>query len=235
MANKIEKLIFPSGFKCLICGCEINDDVFEICDKCFSKLPFVNGKVCLKCGEPIFSDANYCVHCKKLQPSFTKCFAPFVFESPISDLIHKLKYDGNKFVAKTLSNLILKCFLEQNLKVDVVIPVPLYLSREAERGFNQAFLLTQSFIDAGFEIDNSSVIRVKNTNTQTALSKIERTLNMENAFKVINKEQLKNKNVLLIDDVYTTGATFNALSEVLLKAGVKNVYGLSVAHTIIEK
>ena len=79
------------------------------------------------------------------------------------------------------------------------------------------------------------MVRVKDTPTQTNLSKTERLQNITGAFKCINKSAVKNKVVLLVDDVYTTGATFNEASKILLNAGAKQVYGLSVAHTILNK
>lgn len=227
-------IIFPKGFKCLVCNSEIEESKFDLCENCFSNLPLIKGKTCLTCGEPIFSDANYCMFCKKEQPKFTKCFAPFLFQEPIVGLIYNLKYDGKKYVAETLSNLLLKYFLEKNLKVDLVVPVPLHIIRESERGFNQSELLVQSFRNAGFEICNSCLVRTKNTKTQTALTKAERKINMESAFKVLNKSKIKNKTILLVDDVYTTGATFNEISEVLFRAGAKAVYGLSLAHALVQ-
>lgn len=234
LESKLTSVFYPSGYKCLICGCEIDGGNFEFCKKCFKTLPQIVGKTCVKCGEPIFSDSELCLFCKKEMPSFTKCFAPYTFSPPITDLIYRLKYNGEKFVAKTLSNLLLKFFMEQNVDVDIVIPVPLHLKREAQRKFNQSELLAQSFKEHGFNVDVTCVVRTKNTTTQTALSKQLRKQNMEEAFKVLVKSKVKNKNVLLIDDVYTTGATFNSLSNTLKKCGAKNVYGLSLAHTKME-
>lgn len=227
-------LLFPNGYKCLVCGKEIKPSNFDFCDSCFLKLKKITGKVCLKCGEQLCSDATYCLRCKNEQPNFTKAFAPFEFDGEIKNLIYNLKYNKQTYVAKTLSNLILKYFLESGLKVDVVIPVPLYLSREFKRGFNQSELLIQSFSDNGFIINNSCLVRVKETSTQTALTKAERKLNVENAFRVVNQSVVKNKNVLVVDDVYTTGATFSEVAKVLFSAGAKNVYCLSVAHTKLE-
>lgn len=161
LESKLTSVFYPSGYKCLICGCEIDGGNFEFCKKCFKTLPTIYGKTCVKCGEPIFSDSELCLFCKKEMPSFTKCFAPYTFSPPITNLIYRLKYNGEKFVAKTLSNLLLKFFMEQNVDVDIVIPVPLHLKREAQRKFNQSELLAQSFKEHGFNVDVTCVVRIK--------------------------------------------------------------------------
>ncbi|MBQ2864248.1 MAG: ComF family protein [Clostridia bacterium] len=228
-------VLFPSGYKCVVCGAEIKPNVFSVCDTCFKLLPHIAGKVCLTCGEPLFSDANYCLNCKNTKHSFTKCFAPFTFENQIVKLIHNLKYDGKKYLAKPLSNFMFKCFMEQNLKVDLVVPVPLHTSRQKERGFNQAEELCNAFVSHGFNVNTTCVSRVKQTTTQTNLNKVERKENLLGAFKVNSRLDVKGKVVLIVDDVYTTGATFNELASVLVKAGASKVFGLTCAHTMLNK
>ena len=231
----MNNVLFPNGYKCLICGTEIVPGHFDICDACYLKLPFISGKVCLGCGESIFSSANYCLNCKNTKRYFEQCFSLFNFDGEIKKLIHELKYDGKKYVAKTLSNFLLKQFAVKNLNVDVIIPIPLHESKFKIRGFNQSELLCSGFIKFGFNVDTTSLIRIKDTTTQTNLTKQERLKNMENAFKCVNKKLVKGKTVLLIDDVYTTGATFNEASKVLINAGASKVYGLTVAHTVLNK
>ena len=231
----MNNVLFPNGYKCLVCSSEIDVGNFDVCDCCYTQLPFIKGKVCLGCGETIFSSANYFLNCKNTKRYFEQCFAPFYFEGEIKKLIHELKYDGRKYISKTLSNFLLKHFAIQNLNVDVVIPIPLHELKLKQRGFNQAELLSQSFSRVGFNVNTNCLVRVKNTSTQTNLTKQERLINMENAFKCENKKLVKGKVVLLIDDVYTTGATFNEASKVLLNAGAIKVYGLTVAHTVLNK
>lgn len=228
-------VLFPNGFKCLVCGKEIDSDKkISLCDICFNKLPKIKGKTCEKCGEPVTSDSRFCVHCKKEMPEFTKCFAPYAFEGDVVNLVHGLKYNGKIYYARTLSNLMLQEVIEQGIAVDVVIPVPLNLRREGERGFNQSELLTASFSEVGYKVDSAIVTRSKNTATQTYLNKTQRKANVSDAFIVTNKSKVKNKNILLVDDVYTTGATINAIAIALKQAGAKNVYGVTFAHTIIK-
>lgn len=228
-------VLFPNGYKCVVCNAEIKPSPFCVCEHCYNHLPHIVGKVCLRCGEPLYSDANYCLNCKNNKHEFTKCFAPFMFTEDVIKLIHNLKYDGKKYLATPLGNFMFKCFSEQNLNVDLVVPVPLHKSRQKQRGFNQAEELAKVFERFWFNVNTTCLSRVKETATQTNLTKSERKENVSGAFKVENKSDVKNKVVLIIDDVYTTGATFNEVASVLIKAGAKQVYGLTCAHTMLNK
>lgn len=227
-------VLFPNGYKCLVCGKEIDSDKkISICDKCFNKLPKIKGKTCEICGEPVTSDSKVCVHCKKELPVFTKCFAPYVYCDEIENLVQGLKYRGKIYYARTISTLMLNCFLEQNIDIDVVVPVPMNLRREYERGFNQAELLMVAFSDVGYKTDSKILARSRNTASQTHLNKTQRKANVSDAFVVTNKSKVKGKNILIVDDVYTTGATMNAIAKVLKEAGAKNVYGVTFSHTVV--
>ncbi len=228
-------VLFPNGYKCVVCGAEIKPSPFCVCDECYNKLPHIVGHTCLRCGEPLFSDANYCLNCKNTKHYFSKCFAPFMFTNDVVKLIHGLKYEGKKYLAKPLGNFMFKLFSEQGVKVDLVVPVPLHFARQKSRGFNQSEELAQVFSRFGFNVNNNCLARVKETVTQTNLTKTERLENVNDAFKVVNKLEVKNKVVLIIDDVYTTGATFNEVARVLINAGAKQVYGLTCAHTMLNK
>ena len=228
-------ILFPNGYKCLVCGCEIaSDKKIGLCDKCLNNLPRINAPVCNKCGEPVNIDSKYCVHCKHEMPVFTKCFSPYVFDGEIIKLIHGLKYGNQKYLATTLGNMVVNSTLEHGINFDIVIPVPLSEKRFKERGFNQAELIANSFKAVGFEVCADVVVRQKHTLTQTSLTKSERKQNLVDAFTVLDKSKIKGKNILIVDDVYTTGATINSLSDVLKRSGAKNVYGVTVAHAMVK-
>lgn len=227
-------LVFPNGYKCLVCGCEIKDSKFVLCDSCLNALPKIVGKTCERCGMPIYSDANFCESCKVSNHVFSKAYAPFEYSGQIKNLIHKLKYEQKKYVAKCLGELLFDYFEKLDLNIDAVVPVPLYITREHERGFNQAYEICHKFLSSGFNVLNNCVVKIKNTSAQVDLDFSGRKENVAGAFKVINKSAIKGKTVLLVDDVYTTGATLNEVSQVLLKNGVSKVYCLTVAHTCLN-
>ena len=122
------------------------------------------------------------------------------------------------------------------LPVDVVTFVPMFPSKQKKRGYNQAELLAKELCKIiEINLDNKNLARIKDTSTQTELSFSERQKNLENAFKVENKQAFKGKVVLLVDDVLTTGATANNCAKELKRVGAKEVYVLTFATTELEK
>lgn len=227
----ISNLLFPKNIKCIVCGDELNcDNDYCICEKCNCALPWNNQHFCARCGNPLKSLSNYCVFCKKEQPEFDCARAPLIFKEKIVVLIHNLKYNNSKFIATCFSKMLYDEFLKTDWQVDLVCPVPLFVKREKQRGYNQSELLCDEFKKNGFVVDKTNLVRVKNTQTQTELTYKERQENLENAFKVIDKSKIKGKTILLIDDVFTTGSTLKHCSKELKKAGAIKVYCLTIAH-----
>lgn len=231
--NLMDKCLFPNHIKCILCDEELAfDSRPSICEKCLSNLPFSTGKVCQKCGEQLSSMSDYCLSCKtNMDRNFTKAFAPFIYKDDIVKLIHDLKYNNKRYLGKHLSYFLVDEYSKHNFSVDIVVPIPLNKNRLAERGFNQSELLSECFkTQLNLPVDTTNLIRVADTPTQTNLSKKERMTNLKNAFLVADKSVFKNKKILLIDDVFTTGATMEEASGVLLKAGAKEIYCISLAH-----
>lgn len=230
--NTLKNALYVKDIKCIICNDELKEkNKYCICQVCMQKLPFKTGKICYKCGDNIVGSGSYCLHCKDHEKPYEFARASFTYEKPIKTLIYELKYSRGKFLAQYLSLFLVDEFIKQNWQVDAVIPVPLYVSREKKRGFNQATLLSSQFQNLlNLQIDTTSLIRTKNTPTQTKLTKEQRKSNLEKAFKVTNKQNIKNKNILLVDDVFTTGATIEECATALKKAGAKNVYAITLAH-----
>ena len=229
---KISELFFPSNYRCILCGEELDHNtLYSICDDCMNKLPFNNGKVCLRCSEPLGSMANYCLHCKKTKPYFTKNISLFLYEYPINKVIRQLKYDNKKYLSSTFSNMIAGEISKMDVKFDMVIPVPLYFKRQKIRGYNQSELLAESLnTKLGIEINTEALVKIKNTRTQANLTRAERMENLRDEFSVPDKKIVKGKTILLVDDVFTTGTTINECSKTLIEAGAKAVYSVTLAH-----
>ena len=233
--NNFKDALFPRDIKCIACDRELShENRYCLCDECLKSLPRSASHVCQKCGESLDSMADYCMSCKDhIERYFTLARAPLLYDGIVIKLIHDLKYHNKQFVGEYLSRMIVDEFIKHNFDVDVVVPIPLNPNREKQRGYNQALLISVSFEkELGLPIDTVNFVRTVDTPTQTQLSKEERKHNLEHAFKVINKTFFKNKKVLLIDDVYTTGATMEEASKALIDGGAKEVYCLSVAHTM---
>jgi ComF family protein len=153
-------------------------------------------------------------------------------------LIHRFKYEGKIQLVKPLSNLLLSAFIRfwENNRFDAIVPVPLHAKRFRMRGFNQAYLLVKDWQRmAPIDVPVPSVVkdvllRNRLTAPQTGLGRKERTANMKHAFSVAHKSSIIDKKVLLVDDVYTTGATVEACAEVMMRAGVRQVDVLTLAR-----
>lgn len=236
LLDRILQALYPSNLKCIVCGCELDQTCRgDICQSCYNNLLKSGEKVCEKCGETLDSLAKYCLNCKKsVTKSFLVARAPFLYDGDIVKLIHELKYDSKAYIGEYLSEFLVDEYLKDKFNADFVVPIPLNPKREKQRGYNQALMLCKAFsTELNMQVDSTNLIRVVDTPTQTALNKEERMHNLEHAFCIVDKKLFKGKNILLIDDVYTTGATMDEASKTLIKSGGANaVYCLSVAHTL---
>ena len=230
-------IFFPANIKCILCSKELNSNtLYCLCDSCMHSLPFNTGKTCLRCDEPISSMTKYCINCKHNVPYYKHNKSVFLYEGAIKHLIRSFKYDNKKYYTDTLSNLLVSEYVKLNKDFDIIIPVPLHPKRYKMRGFNQSELLCKSFKEKlHLNVDTKSLIKVVYTESQTTLNRTEREKNLNGSFEVADKKAIKGKSILLVDDVFTTGSTINECARVLLKAGAKEVWSLTLAHAYINK
>jgi competence protein ComFC len=225
-------VVYPTDIKCIFCGDELDKKTSECtCESCLSKLPYNDKQICDCCGVSIDSISPICNECHSQTPSFFIARAPFEYADKIKSIINKFKYNNTKYLAKPLSHFMAKEYLKHNFNCNFIIFTPLFIEKLKVRGYNQAELLANELsLILNLPVRNDIIIKVKNTLSQTTLNHAERKLNLENAFKIVNKKAVKNKNILLVDDVFTTGATIEAISNLLKKSNAK-VYVLTIAHT----
>jgi ComF family protein len=153
-----------------------------------------------------------------------------VFEGPIRNALHRLKYKGDIALGEVLARPLVGLFKDMGWAVDLVAPVPLGVARKAERGYNQATLLAQPFaLGSRLVFRPEALVKTRDTRTQVGLSAPERRTNVAGAFRA-NPKVVKNKLVVVVDDVTTSGATIEACAQALLEAGARQVYGLTLAR-----
>jgi ComF family protein len=166
---------------------------------------------------------------------FTMARALGAYEGSLREAIHRWKYEGKTYLTPFFAE-----WMEEGLNrhwgphsLDLLIPVPLHTQRLRERGFNQALLLVKELSRrTGIPYRKTILQKKKPTIPQVNLSGTEREKGLRGAFQVIGKEELLGKSVLLVDDVYTTGATVNECSKMLLRGGAERVNVLTLAHAV---
>ena len=215
--NGFEDLFFRNH-SCLVCRREIPDGTaFSLCGNCFENLDRIDGTLCKNCGEQILEGNLICDRCKNVKFSFDESKSFAFYEDASAKLVKRFKYSGKKYYARYLAELMClnKVYFDG---VDVITFVPIGRKRKAERGFNQAEELAREIAKiSGVEVIET-LEKIGNERHQAGLSQKDRQKNLADSFKLKEdlKSLLKGKNVLLIDDVFTTGATLSECSKVLL-------------------
>lgn len=228
--EKFWQALAPEGITCIVCGAELTrDNRYSMCDTCLSKLPFTQ-KSCEKCGREIYDDSKFCFDCEGSGAKYDKVYSVLNYEGVVSSLIYRLKYDGEKYLAKYLARFMVDKLRQSNVNFDIIVPVPLNKNRLKKRGFNQAELLA-TYIAKEMNKDMANVMeRVVDTPFQARLTREERLNNLKDAFVVRDKTLVKGKTVLVIDDIFTTGSTINECATVLFKAKAKSVIAITLSH-----
>lgn len=214
----------------------------RLCTACLASLQRVDDPICRTCGTPLASAStilDLCVRCAKTPPSFGKARALFSYSASadggpdiLGSVIRRHKYGPNQALGAVLAEL-LEDYLPIETQYDSVMPVPLHRRRLLRRGFNQSGLLAAAVTaKLRCRLDVATLIRVIATSPQTAQDLDSRRRNVHNAFAVRYPERVAGLNVLLIDDVLTTGATANECARVLRAAGAGSVDVLTMARAI---
>lgn len=229
--ERLISLIYPK--RCLFCEevLPFNDSA-GLCQSCKDHVMYLTMCICIKCGKPhIDPSDNYCFDCNKTEHHFRLGRGMWIYEGPAKKALHKYKYYHRKAMGKGFGQELYR-FYQQNIvwDIDVITSVPLHPLRLKERTFNQsAYVADILGRKLGVETNNKLLKRTINTKPQKDLTDLERITNVENAFEFDSKFQCLNKNVLIVDDVYTTGSTIDNCAKVLLMQGARNVYFLALA------
>lgn len=222
---------------CFLCGetspAQGNSALCLGCDEDLPRL--LNG--CRQCGLPLSDgtlpgDQRLCGQCLQREPRYDRCFAPFLYQAPISNLILQFKNQSGMSQGRILCSLFLNSLSQANFpeKPDIIIPTPLHWRRQLFRGFNQAaFIAAKIALELQLPLVHA-IKRSKFTPKQQNLNRKERIRNYRQVF-TCDKKIVWGKTVALIDDVVTTGATAEAMSDSLKKAGAKRVLVWAIART----
>lgn len=205
--DRISELIYPEKNICFICD-EYEDAIKNhLCIECRDKLEFL---------EQTISEDIVC---------------PLRYTDGIREIIFKYKYGKNPYLYKMLGPLLLEEFIKRNINdIDLIVPIPMTRRKKSKRGFNQSELLAKYLSEKlNIELDTRNLVKFKKTKSQSGLSKSFRRVNIRGAFKTIDKEIFADKNVLIVDDIITTGATYTEAKRNIMDANAKKTYLITIA------
>lgn len=235
--RSLRDILYPKT--CLACKTKVQTIADEelICGKCWSEIKRNLPPFCSSCGRHLEKNnlnKNICPTCIRKRLHFDHAFSPCVYDGVVKNLIHEFKYRGKDNLGKPLSKIMADFIREYNIPIsylDFIIPMPLHKTKLREREFNQAEILSRHIAeDFKKDLVSNALLRHRQTKTQTELKNNERYLNVLNSFSTDNRVNLKGKNLLLIDDVLTTGATSSEAALALKKAGAHTVFILTLAN-----
>lgn len=257
--NYFEQLLYP--LKCLKCGQFIDPEIAGentleacFCENCMEAGVYVLAPpFCVKCGRKFGkssevvshgSDDNenhICGSCLKNSFKIERVRAVFEYKGILKDAVPLYKYSSKLAAAKPFELLLFQAFMRwfADSGVQIIMPIPLHISKLRKRGFNQAYMMVRNFkklykkengSEPFWEIDVKSFKRIKKTDPQTGFDIEQRKTNLRNAFDVVDEKKIKDKHILLIDDVFTTGSTCNEAAKQLLEKGAERVDALVLAR-----
>jgi ComF family protein len=247
-------VLFPSH--CRFCQAPIASvSRVPVCAECLDAIRPLQSRVCGVCGERIFSpeyrvpsaerssesERTICLACLQEHPPYQRAAAYGSYDAGLRELIHLLKYDGVRPAANLLGRMLAEVAadLAEAFSDDVplVMPVPLHASKMRQRGFNQSELIGRALLKlrpAALEmkLNTTALVRNRATESQTGLTPPQRRENIRGAFKVVRRNEVSGRDILLIDDVFTTGTTASECARVLRRAGANRVFVATVARVL---
>jgi ComF family protein len=248
LAESLFATFFPAD--CRICGQPLlNISRLPVCADCLAAMRPIAGGLCSVCGERLVSPHAFsgehgeprCGLCRRMDQPYAKAAAYGSYDGGLRDLIHMLKYQGVRPASNVLGRMLSEVL--ENLRPAVgsrhltVIPVPLHVSKQRQRGFNQSEMIARVALKLTAARDSYSLLadgleRVRDTQSQIGLTRHQRRENLRGAFRVKYPEAIAGQDVLLVDDVFTTGTTGSECARVLRRAGASRVWVATVARTL---
>ncbi len=236
--------VFPAA--CVYCHKFVGDDrILIFCQSCWSTMPLISESVCPRCGTPYSSHSvlQYapeflCGDCRTAPPFFDRACAAASYEGVIKEAIHQFKFHQKTGLGKPLAQALISR-IPTSLDISqyqAILPVPLHKTRQRQRGYNQSAILARHLArHYGLRVLGHKLLRTRPTNAQAQMKgRKERQENVKNAFSVRSPEVIRDQNLILIDDVLTTGATMNECAKVLKQAGAASILVLTLSRVCFQ-
>jgi len=230
-------IVFPDN--CIVCTNILENYEHKICDNCIGKINEVED-VCLKCGNPLELTQDWCGACRPKKVYYEKLFVVYYYNDTMKFLLKQIKFRPSDKVFENLeffynflstNSLVINEFEKILKHLDFILPMPIHITREEKRGYNQSSLFSGVLSNLfDLPVNDNIIKKTKNTDFFYNLGKRERLKQVENAFEVLDENVIYKKNILIVDDISTTGATLNEISKILLNNGANNVFCFCIAH-----
>ncbi len=221
-ALKIIDFFFPP--RCFKCSNPTESGSIFLCSECYAAIPLVSeGRLNIEYTRKFFEGLVV-----------DRLYSLFVYDgsNPLGELIHSLKYKNQHSIGKYLGGILAYHYPLEIAENTIVVPVPVHKIRKLERGYNQSAMIAKPFAkELGLCFEEKALIKVRHLTTQTTKTLEERAENIKDSFKVKYSDRIKGKQIILIDDVITTGATVSECARVLLNAGAAGITAVSVGLT----
>lgn len=221
--RELTDLLFPDGVKCIVCGREMHESRYGICDKCKLEL---NENFCSRCGRHKVGIGDFCAECARRSVDFDEARSSVNYVGAARDIVRRLKFGGARYLAGAMSEYMLDTLMFTDWEYDCFTFVPMESKRKRKRGYNQAQALAEAVSSKTTTPCYPLLEKIKSTPNQARLGREERLKNPVGAFKAVGNVP---NHVVLVDDVMTTGATASECAKILKRNGAKIVYLLTFA------
>jgi len=234
MLGELINLFYPA-----ICrGCSRKIDKFDcnICDDCAKKIKERLPPFCIKCGRQLKGDSELmamCQNCKKDKPFFDKAWSACHYDNLLKNLIHDFKYKKITSLSKDFTALLINFMKKYHIGRDsqIILSIPMHPDRLFQREINHADILAKALgRNLGIPYSGNTLKKTKNTPLQSKLKRDARIKNLRSSFYLKDKSIVRNKNIMLVDDLFTTGSTVNECSRVLKDSGAGYIEVITLAR-----
>ena len=230
------RILYPAN--CVLCQIPLVLDETYLCASCTQRIEPLKAPTCLKCARPLPPYGNHrslCSPCRSERPYYDRGFALVPYQESVKTIFHQIKFQKKLWLLKIFSKWLREfCSAYETRNYEMIVPIPLDATRERQRGFNQALVIAKMLERSNsktFPQVSKLLKKKKKTPPQSQLRRQERLNNLEGAFSVKKRGLVRGKQILLVDDIFTTGSTINECAKILKADGAERVDFFTIARS----